>query len=915
MAKREIAVSDQYQAQQNPRYYSAILICIYCAAVILRIARSLSAGLSGENALIGSTAEEFLRGNFPLFLLGKNHMGIYDALLSAPIIYLFGPSSYILNLWPPLFSMGVMIIMHRILKRFVGPWGVVAGLLFLAVPPSFWMFYAGYAQTHYSLGVLLSAVLILLTVRLWERPEWRVGPAFAWGVAAGAMIYTNAQTIGVFLSCVLVLLLSAWRRIRPLNLAAFFIGGVVGGLPQAYYLLTAGMSYTKQVSVFGWHYFWPHTQALFTNALPIILGFSTPETGGTVTPDSIWFIVYIVLLVSSLAGLAGLLVQGIKNAPRLSLLFPFIVIAYLAILLLSIYGDALATFHQAYLLSLYLVLPVCLGLATTWMVRFYRPLALLLAALILCVNVAGYANYMRHGRSFFASPVNQYKMDNANRQRAERLRQAGVKTLYAQNSWLLGYYTNGDPLVAHVWSARRPEDAHQIDASLDPLFYGVNLAGSAKLLGLSFKQGVVARRRSYWGFGQPDKGRLLNRASWRATALGQGGLGASLGDNDLSSGFETKGRATNGQGFILDLGAEQPVSGVALLPITHEQIPTGLKIEASVDGQHYFKLRDTSKYWGPFYMSGPHPFLRTVHIRIESYWSPHAIRYLRITHVGNSEMPWSVREVLAWGPRTGNANQPSWKNCGAELLETVQAIKPARIYADAWPAAVLRTRLDYRPWITVTQALDNTGVKALKKDEWPQINPAPGNAVVVDTHDSQAVSRALDRWGIDRRRHEAGRLVVFELLGQRLGQPIKPVAVSSATDPANAAALANAENSPAVWSSQAPQNQGASLTVDMGMERPVEWVELHNPNYFNDYPRGLSAWASDNGQEWSKVPFTLAGPLVFSGQVLLGRSGPINVYHLGKGLKTRYIKLALDTNETKWWWSVERLVLRGPAAK
>ncbi len=914
MIKQNATASVDNRTSQIPRFYPAVIAGIYCVAVLLRVFRYLSAGLSAENCLIGSTAEEFLRGNFPLFLLGKNHMGTYDALLSAPLIYLFGPSSYILNLWPPLFSMGVMIIMHRVLKRFAGPWGVAVGLMSMAVPPAFWMFYCGYAQTHYSLGVLLSAVLILLTVELWDRPRWTAGRAFGWGLAAGAMLYTHPQTIGVFLACTLLLLFGAWKRIRPLNLSAFFFGGVVGGLPLAYYLLTAHSSYGQQVNVYGWHYFPPHVQGLFSNALPIILGFSTPAVGGTVTPDSLMFIVYLVMLAILAAGLTGLIVKGVKGNPGSSLLFPLIFAAYFAILVFSIYGDALSSFNQAYLLSLYLVLPVCLSLAMTWMIRHARPAAMLLPVLIIFISVTGYCSYSHLGRPFFGSPARQYNLDAMHRGQAQVLRQTGIKTMYAQDSWRLGYYTNGDPLVVHNWKARKPMDGHMVDASPDPLYYGVNLEESARLLGLPYNNGVVASRKSYWGFGQPDKGGLLQRESWRASATDGADLGCFLSDGDLSTGFSTVKAARAGQGFVLDLGQEQTLSGIALIPMEHEQVPAGLKIEASTDGKTYSVLRQAANYWGPFYMSGPHAFMRTVHIRVESYWPAKPVRYLRVTHAGKSELPWTVQEVLAWEPQKTRQAVPSWPDSGQQLVRTVEALKPARIYADAWPAALLRIELDYQPWITVTQAIDNTGAMVVPKGEWPVVEPGPGNAVVADAAEAPITEQALERWGVGFKKHKAGRYIIFELSGRNTGIPIKPAAVSAAVDSANAAALAE-DGKQVVWSSQKPQNQGASLDIDLGTVQPVEWLELHNPNYYNDFPRGLAAWASDDGQNWQKIQIRLAGPLVFSGQIPLARSGPLNVYRLGNGLEARYIRLALDTSEAKWWWSVERLVLRGPAGQ
>ncbi|WP_148227886.1 hypothetical protein [Desulfarculus baarsii] len=896
-----------------PKRYRAMVIALYAVAVGLRLARYACGRLSGENALIGSTAEEFLHGNFPFFLLGKNFFGTYDAMLSAPLIFLFGPSSYILNLWPPLFSLIVMVVVHRALIRVLDPPGVLAGLAFMAVPPSLWLLYSGYAQTHYSLDVVLSALLLLQTVRLSQAPRWSAGQAFWWGLAAGAGLYTNPQTVCVFLACAAFLLVTAWRRVRPLNLAAFCGGGLLGGLPVLCYYALHDLTYKKQLaSVFGWHYLPPNLKAFLFNSLPIIVGFNTKISGDELFVGSPRFWAYAAVAMLMAVGMGALSWRGLRGRPREAALPPLVAAVNLAVLLFSVYGLALASYRQAYLLPWYLALPFCWGLAASWAARWRTWALWACLALIIGVSVSGYPRYTYHGLPLFLPPSRQYAENQLCQEQARQLRQAGVAGLYALDSWLIGYYTDGDPLAVHPWAARKPMHAHHVDAMADPLFYGDFLADAPGLLGLAHKTAPVAGQPGRWGFAQPDKGRLLERRNWRAASLDGLDLRRALNDNDLATGFQTPANAAPDQGFVLDLGAAHAITGVGLIPADHAQTPAGLRIEASIDGVGYCTLAQAAHYRGPFYVSGPHPFLRLFHGRVESWWPARSIRYLRFTHLGPARHPWSVREVLLWGPAGPGQRATDWAQTADELTRVVAALKPKRVYADAWAAAVLRLRLDHEPWISLSQPYDNTGAQTMELGHWPRLDPAPGTVVVLEAAEAPAARLGLERWGFIFEERRAGRLVAFNLLGQRLGPRIEPAAVSSASDPRRAAALTGAGPGDGPWSSGGPQNQGGALVIDLGLSQPVRWLELHCPSAYKDFARGLAARASDDGHTWRVVEITPAGPLAFSGQALLAQSGAVTAYHLENGLKARYLELSLDTGEPRWWWSVEKLILRAP---
>ena len=189
----------------------------YGLAVVLLAWRFLSGNLHFDGALVGLMARDALKGDFHAFFFGNDYMGTLDSLLVAPALWLFGPSALVLNLYPPLFYLGTMIILHRLLGRFFPFWGVIAGLVYLALPPAYGLFWAGEARIHYLLALFLSALLMLLTTRMWEKEKISPGRSLAWGLVAGLAFWTHFLSGLAMASCGLFLLFTGWRKTKAVG--------------------------------------------------------------------------------------------------------------------------------------------------------------------------------------------------------------------------------------------------------------------------------------------------------------------------------------------------------------------------------------------------------------------------------------------------------------------------------------------------------------------------------------------------------------------------------------------------------------------------------------------------------------------------------------------------------------------------
>ncbi|WP_434062340.1 hypothetical protein [Desulfoferula mesophila] len=828
----------------------------------MRFWRFFSAGLSGDNATTGLMGLAVLKGEFPYFFFGQNWMGGLDALLAAPLYALFGPSALTVNVLSPLISLAIMACLQPLLRKTLGVWGMLAGLAYLAVPPTTWLFWSGEAQAHYPLGLLLSCLVFLMTHRLGQAPRYTWGSLVLWGLFAGCAIWTNFSSMVVILPCVAFLLATGKGKLRLWSVPLAALAGVAGGFPLIWFNITHGMVHANQGGVFGARYVWPNVRALADNALPIVLGVNTPQVGGPPHYGVAFALLYGGLLLAMAAGAYLLFRYG--RGRWFAALLAAILALNLAVVLGSAYGKTLYSPDQRYMLSLYLVLPFLVGAGARWLAGKRAWLAVAFMLVLALAHVSQYAHFQRWGSRLLDIQQGFYFSREAKMKRQlDQISAAGFRYLYSnQDCYRLDFLGNGDPVVSDYWRNRWLTSALEVDASLDPGL--LNLPpGSLQLLGLRYRlwQGRVAH-----AFSEPRGAEsLLPREGWSARTRGKE-LGGALNDADLTTGYSTPDKAKEGDSLTLDLGSEQTVGGLALVPAEFREVPRGLKVElAGADGK-FATVREARGYWGPLYLSGPHPVLKARDIRVESYFPPQKARYLRLTHLGNSNHPWSVQEVLLFGP--GKRVGASWEDSAQQVFETVQRYGIGEVYGDAWIAAKILRRFGGRiKTVSGNAAINNFGTTVPPLSQPVVLRPGSGKAVIVEQRTAGMVGRQLASRGIAHERRPAGRFAVFLLKGQALGAPVPGQSRMSAQDNC------------LLW--QAKEDHAANLG----------WLEIQNPRFDRAPTPGIEIRAKNSTGAWTPVEAVKAAPVAFSGQVLLGYTGEKTLYRFAAPLQTDSLRV------------------------
>ena len=890
------------------RLYNRLVWLIYAAAIALRVWRYLCGDMTSENAVMGKMARDWLFGEIPYFFYSQSHMGGWDTLLSTPLISIFGPTVWIINLWPPLISLGVMIICHRILKRVLPPAGVLAGLCYLAIPPTYWLFYSGYAQTHNSLCIMLEALLMLLTVKFWEQDDPKLWLYVSLGLVSGVGFYLNFQMGAAILPCALFILLFTWRRFKILKVAATVGGAFLGLGPMIYFNMGRAGVHLGLLDAFSWRYLESGWQPFLGNALPLIMGFHRPSVQCQVGATSPMWTLYVILGVLILIGMLALIWRGISSERRLAWLPVMVGLSNMAIMLFSSYGHVMSGYHAAYLFTLYLMLPFAWGAFCALMTQRGLTVSIILSVALMGLHFYNYENFCVHGFKLIKGPFHISYVDRKLKQDVVDMRAKGVKSVYTILAPPLSFYAHRDPIVVNPYGEGKARDSFRADADVNPLFWGLNIGGSLQLLGLDYETIKLGGKTGYWRFKPPSGAqRAMRLPNAAATRLDGADLGHALTDLDLSTIFSTEGKAKPGQGFVLDLGENLEIAGFSLVPNSYNDSPAGLRVELAAENEPFSTVREMHKYWGPFYLSGPHPVLKARHARADCYFSPRKARYLRLTHLGDSASYWTVREILLFGPRKADSSNqtPKWQE---SLDRAVQIIKQKgfdTVYADTWAAGALKIGLPRVFTVGGNTTQDDFGLRKPPLNEDWLLKADPRTAMLVEPKYSPLILERLHDADIPASKEEFGALDLISLAAPREPEKLDIKAISSNVAPDKAAGLLRPGKER--WTSGKPQGEGVYLELDLGEPAEVGGLALYCPDHPDDYPRGLKLQVSRDGLEWRDADIAQTMPLAFSGQTLLTKPGSSNRYKLNQDGAIRYLRLEAKGDGGPFWWSVQKV--------
>ena len=818
-----------------------------------------------------------LEGTFAVYHVEVEHLGAAPAYPLAAWFALVGSSLLTLDLFCYAAGVGVAwtgyLVARRVLPR--GP--ALVALAVLAIPPLLLARWSISGDLNYP-GLLLIGNLVLLgTVAVVERPG-APAPLLVTGIVAGLGWWTHPLVVVYCVPLAVFALRAglAWRGAAWL----FPLGVLLGGLPtwlyEVAYFPTARLELHEAGSVGSgaplvraglvatevWPEFLGARARAFGWSPPAPVQLAVLALGGLVVARAI---------VRDRRTLAWLLGRRGDPGAGLGLLWG-VVLANLALLIFT--RRALGNF---YLLPLYGVVPIWVAEAVGWLWTMRRSLGGAALAGLLGFHLAANAGVTvgrRDARPRWARQQAQLRPLFA------WLRQHDLRRIYwagaepAMPAFEVTYLSGMHVMAAELWREPVVEHGHAVDAAASPPIV-VTAAPLLELLRVGLQAVAVPFRESEVGGFVVLEPTLPPRGfapiapdGWTVTAS-HGAAPHHLADRDVATGWSTGGPQVPGQWLAVDLGREEEVTRIDLLAIDWQDVPAGFRVEASADGRRWTSLVSVPRYWGPFFVSEFHPFLRVRRGRVQAVFPPVRTRFLRIVQTGASPAhPWSARELFVYRPAPPGPPPPA----PGVLAEALRREHVRFVYASPWLSA--RVLAESRGAIG---ALDsNLHVNSYGRTKPPpqaleplRIEPGRGLLLGSDA-DVAGIARMLDAQGARVREASAGP---FRLLLLAPGAPRRPLPRdrwrATATAAAPDAARALDGDRWTRWTARGPVDPTAAFTVDLGEVRPLTGVRLVHADREGE-PEGYVVETSVDGRAWAAPgPLTWAGRLYWTGAELL----------------------------------------------
>lgn len=349
--------------------WGALVLLAAVAGTALRVwvYRSSLGIPDSDEAVVGLMARHFAGGELATYFWGQAYGGSQEVLATVPLFWVAGSGWLTLRLVPIILSAVTAVVIWRVGRRTIGePAAVVAGCVSWIWPP-----FVIYKLTHqwgfYASGTLYTGLLLLVTLRMVERPTARRAGGF--GLVVGLALWQSTQLVPIVLPAILWAIWKQPAWLRRIWIAALL--AALGALPAIVW--NARHGFGSLASPIEDTTTYQHRLRIFASPLlPMMLGLRTPFTQELLVP---------VLALLVYAGLLGLFAYGAYRFRRREASLLYVVAACFPLL----YALAPATLFSQEPKYLVVLSPVLVLLVAQLASTYWRGVALVGVALGLSV--------------------------------------------------------------------------------------------------------------------------------------------------------------------------------------------------------------------------------------------------------------------------------------------------------------------------------------------------------------------------------------------------------------------------------------------------------------------------------------------------------------------------------------------------
>jgi F5/8 type C domain len=832
-----------------------------------------------DETVLGTAALRILAGTFPANA-GVEYFGAVPAYPMAAWFAVAGPSVLANDIFAFAVSLLIFWTGWLVLRRFLDWPGTVFGLAALAVPPLFLAQWSFTTTGSHAALLALGNVCLLTTHTIFVADPGRCRAILLLGLLA-ALGWWLDPLILVYMAPFALLSLRTGLLWTP-RIGWLALGGLIGGLPEWVYELyhfpsaRFALHQAGGVPVAPFH---ERLSAVVTGFLPRLLGLSFPME----RLDLVAFLlVAMPLWLGAVAWVAkrdrgelAWVVGRRGDVGRGQVILWIAAAANLALVLLSH-----RPIDHYYLLPLYSVLPSWMGALLERLWRQGRGLA----------TVALLALLAFHGSVQWQGTLGSPAPDGPRWANLKRgvgpalrwLEERGIDRAYLIEAFHLSshgmtYLSGGRVVVSELWRENILDQGRLVDAAPNPPIVATKTEAPQLRSGLD-AIGVDVRETQIGELFVLELAPRftttfvpLHRDRWTISASHRADRSADLLDGDAATSWDTGGEQLPGQWLAVDLGVPQLVTRIDLLAIDWQEMPGGLRVEISTDGQRWQPVAAVPQYWGPLFFSEHHAFLKVRRGRVQVIFPPVTARHLRIVQTAAVRAhTWSARELFVYVP---GGPRPSLPRRG-ELTAALRREGIRFVYANHWLSAWIQ--VDSRGAIVAQDSNMNTsdfGRVDLDPDVLTPLRLETGHGILLGADaDLEAVKAELVGQPVVVREVTAGpyRLLVFTSAPapRRMDKTGWTASASEHSEQARHVVDGNRDTQ---WVSSGAGNPDVTVTLDLGRPRDLRGVEVR-PGLPG---RTLRLAASLDGTTWAPIePLNWAGSLFWTGSELLRNGGP-----------------------------------------
>jgi 4-amino-4-deoxy-L-arabinose transferase-like glycosyltransferase len=348
-----------------------VIAFVAVAGLVLRvwIYRSALGVPNSDEAVVGLMARHAMHGDVSVFFWGSSYGGPQEVLLDVPFFWIFGSGYLALRIVAIGLNAVAALLAWRVGRRVFGDVAGAAAASLLWLWPPFNLFQLTQQQSFFAANVVYCALLLLLALRIVERPDRLRAAVF--GFVVGFAFWQTPHIVPVAIP---VIAWTAWRAPRALRHAwAGAAGCLLGASPWLFWN-----------AFHDWRSLGVHTDPhLYVRSLRLFVSPILPMTLGLRTPFSQQLLVpFAPLVYLAYAGAVALFVSGAVRARRRPGELLYVVAAAFPFLYAI---DRRTTFVTSWPQYTVVVTPVLALLVAQAATRYGRVVALVAAATVVAI--------------------------------------------------------------------------------------------------------------------------------------------------------------------------------------------------------------------------------------------------------------------------------------------------------------------------------------------------------------------------------------------------------------------------------------------------------------------------------------------------------------------------------------------------